>query len=120
MRAWTASARDVVPGPAVVSTIRAAIPCRARNSASARPVGPAPTISTSQSGADSGIPATLLRWYRYCRTGVLLMHKKRLALAIAILALCAAPAAAQRYTAKQDGDVVELADTSAQMNVSVV
>ena len=32
----------------------------------------------------------------------------------------AAPAAAQRYTAKQDGDVIELADTTAQMNVSVV
>ena len=32
----------------------------------------------------------------------------------------AAPAAAQRYTAKQDGDVIELADTTARMNVSVV
>ena len=33
----------------------------------------------------------------------------------------AAPAAAQRYTAKQDGDVIELADMpTAQMNVSVV
>ena len=32
----------------------------------------------------------------------------------------AVPAAAQRYTAKQDGDVIELADTSAQMQVSVV
>jgi aldose 1-epimerase len=39
----------------------------------------------------------------------------------AILALaCAAPAAAQRYTAKQNGDVIELADSTAQMNVSVV
>src|SRR6476660_2593261 len=32
----------------------------------------------------------------------------------------AAPARAQRYTAKQEGDVVELADTNAQMNVSVI
>ena len=32
----------------------------------------------------------------------------------------AAPARAQRYTAKQDGDVIELADATAQMNVSVV
>src|SRR5215831_2249651 len=32
----------------------------------------------------------------------------------------AVPARAQRYTAKQDGDVVELADANAQMNVSVV
>jgi hypothetical protein len=29
---------------------------------------------------------------------------------------CASPAAAQRYTAKQDGDVVELADATAQMS----
>ena len=34
--------------------------------------------------------------------------------------MSATPAAAQRYTARQDGDVVELADTTAQMNVSVV
>ena len=44
----------------------------------------------------------------------------RLALALAIVVTCAAPAAAQRYTAKQNGEVVELADASAQMHVSVV
>jgi len=44
----------------------------------------------------------------------------RLALVVTIVAAWAAPAAAQRYTAKQDGDVVELADTTAQMNVSIV
>jgi aldose 1-epimerase len=43
-----------------------------------------------------------------------------LALAVTIVATWASPAAAQRYTAKQDGDVVELADTNAQMNVSVI
>jgi aldose 1-epimerase len=48
------------------------------------------------------------------------MKLLRLALAVTIAAAWAAPAAAQRYTAKQDGDVVELADTTAQMNVSVV
>jgi aldose 1-epimerase len=48
------------------------------------------------------------------------MKNLRLALAVIIVALCASPAAAQRYTAKQDGDVVELADAAAQMNVSVV
>jgi aldose 1-epimerase len=48
------------------------------------------------------------------------MTLKRLALAITILAVSAAPAAAQRYTAQQNGDVVELADTTAQMNVAVV
>jgi len=40
--------------------------------------------------------------------------------AAAMLCLLAAPAAAQRYTAAQNGDVIELADTTAQMNVSVV
>ncbi len=34
--------------------------------------------------------------------------------------LFAAPAEAQRHTAKQNGDVIDLADTTAQMNVSVV
>jgi aldose 1-epimerase len=48
------------------------------------------------------------------------MKFMRLALAITIVAAFARPAAAQRYTAKQDGDLVELADTTAQMNVSVV
>jgi aldose 1-epimerase len=48
------------------------------------------------------------------------MKLLRLALAATFTLACAAPAAAQRYTAKQDGDVIELADATAQMNVSVV
>ena len=40
--------------------------------------------------------------------------------AIAALVCAAAPATAQRYTAKQDGDVVALVDTAAMMNISVV
>src|SRR3954468_7623932 len=48
------------------------------------------------------------------------MNVMRLAMALIISATWAAPAAAQRYTAKQDGDVVELVDTNAQMNVSVI
>jgi aldose 1-epimerase len=42
-----------------------------------------------------------------------------LALATALACIVAAPAAAQRYTAKQDGDVVALADTTGKMNVEV-
>ena len=48
------------------------------------------------------------------------MNVKRLALVVAISAVSTAPAYAQRYAATQNGDVVELVDTSAQMNVSVV
>ncbi|HEU4935639.1 MAG TPA: hypothetical protein VFT39_04230 [Vicinamibacterales bacterium] len=48
------------------------------------------------------------------------MNVKRLALVVAISAVSTAPAYAQRYTATQNGDVVELVDTGAQMNVSVV
>src|SRR3954454_10708347 len=48
------------------------------------------------------------------------MKLLRLWLAVTVAAGWAAPAAAQRYTAKQDGDVIELADATAQMNVSVV
>jgi aldose 1-epimerase len=48
------------------------------------------------------------------------MRLPRIALAVTFTLACAAPAAAQRYTAKQDGDVIELADATAQMNVSVV
>ena len=44
----------------------------------------------------------------------------RVALAVTIATVWAAPAAAARYDAKQNGDVVELADADAQMNVSVV
>ncbi len=42
------------------------------------------------------------------------------ALASAVLCLLAAPAAAQRYTAVRNGDVIELVDATAQMNVEVV
>jgi aldose 1-epimerase len=48
------------------------------------------------------------------------MKLLRLVLASTFALASAAPAAAQRYTAKQDGDVIELADSDAQMNVSVV
>ena len=48
------------------------------------------------------------------------MRFMRLALAVAIVSASAAPAAAQRYTAKQNGELIELADATAQMNVSVV
>jgi aldose 1-epimerase len=48
------------------------------------------------------------------------MKLLRLALAATFALACAAPAAAQRYTAKQDGDVIELADATEQMNVSVI
>lgn len=48
------------------------------------------------------------------------MTPMQLALAVTIVAALAAPAAAQRYTANQNGEVVELSDTTAQMNVSVV
>jgi aldose 1-epimerase len=48
------------------------------------------------------------------------MKPIRLAHALVLLAAFAAPAAAQRYTATQNGDVVELADAQAQMHVSVV
>jgi len=40
--------------------------------------------------------------------------------ALALVCIVAAPAAAQRYTAKRDGDVITLADTAAGMNVAVV
>jgi aldose 1-epimerase len=48
------------------------------------------------------------------------MNVMRLAAAVIICAAWAAPAAAQRYTATRTGDVVELVDTNAQLNVSVV
>jgi aldose 1-epimerase len=41
-------------------------------------------------------------------------------MAVALTCAAAAQATAQRYTAKQDGDVVVLADTAAKMNVAVV
>ena len=43
-----------------------------------------------------------------------------LALAAALVCMATEPVAAQRYAAKQDGDVVALADTTARMNVEVV
>src|SRR4029450_6967354 len=45
---------------------------------------------------------------------------QRLALAFAFAGLVAAPAAAQRYTATPAGGVIEVQDTNAQMNVSVI
>lgn len=48
------------------------------------------------------------------------MKLLRLTLAAAFALACATPAAAQRYTAVQNGDVIELKDTTAQMNVDVV
>ena len=48
------------------------------------------------------------------------MKLLRFLLAATAALMLATPAAAQRYTARQDGDVIELADTTAQMNVSVV
>ena len=47
MRACTASAREVVPGSAALSTMRTFTPRWLSHSASTRPVGPAPTIKTS-------------------------------------------------------------------------
>ena len=44
----------------------------------------------------------------------------RLALAATFALVSAAPAAAQRYTAKQNGELIELADTTAGMNVTIV
>jgi aldose 1-epimerase len=44
----------------------------------------------------------------------------RFVLAALLVVTMAAPAAAQRYTATRDGDVVELADSTAHMTVSVV
>ena len=48
------------------------------------------------------------------------MRLLRLVLAAMCVFSVAAPARAQRYAAKQDGDVIELADATAQMTVSVV
>ena len=48
------------------------------------------------------------------------MKLLRLVLAATFALAVAVPAAAQRYTAKQTGDTIELVDTTAQMNVVVV
>ncbi len=48
------------------------------------------------------------------------MKLLRLALAATFLLAGAAPAAAQRYTATQKGEIIELVDNTAQMNVEVV
>ncbi|CAN5669488.1 hypothetical protein BH24ACI4_BH24ACI4_20890 [soil metagenome] len=48
------------------------------------------------------------------------MKLMRLVLAVTVVAMWATPAAAQRYTAKQNGELVELADTTGGMDVSVV
>jgi hypothetical protein len=46
VRPCTAKARDVLPGSAVLSMIRSGMPNCVNQSASTRPVGPAPTINT--------------------------------------------------------------------------
>src|SRR3569833_1769943 len=43
-----------------------------------------------------------------------------LPVAAVLLCIAALPAAAQRYAARQDGDVITLADSTAKMNVAVV
>src|SRR5690606_27752461 len=48
------------------------------------------------------------------------MRLLRLALAAVLVLVYAAPAAAQRYTATENGDLIELVDTTAGMEVSVV
>src|SRR3954451_24487881 len=48
------------------------------------------------------------------------MKLLRLALTVTFALASAAPAAAQRYSARQDGDVIDLADATSQMNESVV
>jgi len=48
------------------------------------------------------------------------MKLLRLTLAAVFVLACAAPSAAQRYTARQTGEIIELVDTTAQMNVEVV
>ena len=48
------------------------------------------------------------------------MKLMRLALAVTVVAIWATPAAAQRYTVRQQGELVELADNAAGMQVSVV
>src|SRR5439155_25988322 len=52
VRACTATARDVVPGSAVLSTIRTRTPSRVSHRANTRPVGPAPMMRTSVSRID--------------------------------------------------------------------
>ncbi len=47
VRACITSAREVVPGPSVLSTMRSGTSWRASHSASMRPVGPAPAMSTA-------------------------------------------------------------------------
>src|SRR5262245_55955211 len=83
-------------------------------------------MSTFDARRDARPQGTAVRRVPECRSnrgprfGESLMKLRDRALATTIVATCAAPAAAQRYTAKQDGDLVELADTTAQMHVSVV
>ena len=48
------------------------------------------------------------------------MKLQRLLLALAFALVTAVPAAAQRYTATQNGELIELADSTAGMNVTIV
>ncbi len=47
-------------------------------------------------------------------------HKKLLVFGLALAGITAMPAAAQRYTAKQEGDVIAITDNTSKMNVEVV
>jgi hypothetical protein len=60
-------------------------------------------------------------WYDLAERETMTRHRiPALALTTALGYIIAPPAAALRYTAKRDGDVVALADTTARMNVDVV
>lgn len=56
--ACTTVAREVPPGPALLSTMRTLLPCLIGQSASTRPVGQAPTMRTSCIGASSAAQAS--------------------------------------------------------------
>lgn len=61
----------------------------------------------------------LSAWY-ILSTGMKMNGLASLTIAAALICGAARPAAAQRYTAKKDGDVVALADNTVKMNVAVV
>src|SRR3954467_11949448 len=73
-------------------------------------------------------PSAAVRSAVYRRRKLLYAHAARripmtllrLALTATLTFVCAVPAAAQRYTAKQNGDVIDIADATEQMNVSVI
>ena len=77
---------------------------------------PSALPASSRTSPISSLDARAFAWARRASSFAGL----RFLLAVTVASILAAPAAAQRYTAKQDGDVIELADATAQMNVSVV